>query len=344
MQVTAYAKAMVAASLIGLSCHAAADQLRLKNGDILTGEVLKKEGDAVEFRTAYAGVIKVVWAEIASLDSAKALDIVLNDKERVEGAFVSLDDVEDGRAWIKLENEQYRDIELAELRYINPSPELVRGGYKWTGRINVGGTWTQGNSETQALRLDTETIIRTLQNRYTAGAIFNRAEDRGNSTQFNSRGYAKYDHFWSRRWYAYGVTSLEQDRFRDLQLLTTIGGGSGYQMYESPNLNLSLEGGLAYVSERHYTDPDKNYAALRWAVKYDQKLLNGFTQFFHEHEALMSLEDTRDMLIYAKTGFRFPLTERLNASTQWNVTWDGSPTPGRKEIDSTLLFSAGYAW
>lgn len=334
--------------MMGQASAVMADEIRMKNGDVLTGEIIKKEGDSVTFRTKYAGDINIVWAEIANVSSDKQLDIVLNNRERLNGTLSST--YEEGRAGIQLvdekaaDQEAYEDIELASLRYINPSPELVRGGYKWTGRVNAGGTWAQGNNVYKQVRFDAESILRTLQNRYTVGGVFNRSEDRTSTTAFNSRAYGKYDHFWTEKWYAYAAASGEQDRFRDLQLLLTAGGGSGYQMFESPNLNLSLEGGLAYVMEKRYVEEDKDYPALRWAIKYDQKFFNGFTQFFHEHEALWNMEDTRDLLFTSKTGFRFPLTQRLNASTQLNFLWDGRPADGRKSMDSVLLFNVGYAW
>ena len=325
------------------SAQVAADEIRMKNGDVLTGDVVKKEGPKLIFKTSYAGEISLDWDAVESLDSDKTLDLVLANKKKYKAGLAAMGDgiaVMDPK-----EATRIAEIKLSEVKYINPSPELVRGGYRWTGRMNLGGTWTQGNSDTRALRFDAESIVRTLQNRYTVGAVFNRAQDRGNDTQFNSRGYGKYDHFLEgSEWYMYANAAFEQDRFRDIRLRSNIGGGAGRQVVESPDKNLSLEGGLNYINEVHYTAEDESYPSLRWAVKYDQMLLHGMTQFFHEHEAFVSITNADDMLVFSKTGFRFPLTSRLNASTQLNLNWDKSPAPGRKEADSTLMFTVGYGW
>ena len=50
-----YTAAIFLSLCLLLSNLACADQLRLKNGDILTGEVVRKETDKLLFKTDYAG-------------------------------------------------------------------------------------------------------------------------------------------------------------------------------------------------------------------------------------------------------------------------------------------------
>ena len=156
-------------------------------------------------------------------------------------------------------------FDLVSAKYLNPTPDLTGQGIRWSGNINAGASLTNGNSETRQLRFDAETIARALRQRYTVGGQFNRAEDRGRDTLFNSRANAKYDYFFSKKWYGYSNVTLENDRFRDLRLRSTIGAGSGYQIFETPNINLSLEAGLNYVSEDYYEEED-NAAAVGASV------------------------------------------------------------------------------
>ena len=46
----------------------------------------------------------------------------------------------------------------------------------------------------------------------------------------------------------------------------------------------------------------------------------------------------------SQTGFRIPLIDKLNATTQYNVDWDNTPTGGRGSTDKILLLTVGYAW
>jgi putative salt-induced outer membrane protein YdiY len=324
-----------------------ADEIRLKNGDLISGTIVKKETSVIVIKTSYAGDINIQWSEIETVKSDKPVHVVLSDGSSLRGP---LQEDEPGVAKVELPQPdeekaaEEKNFDLREVRYINPTPDLTGEGVRWTGNINAGGAITQGNTETKSLRFDGETIARTLKNRYTVGGVFHRDKDRGRDTQFNSRAHAKYDRFFTPKWYGYINSSFENDRFRDLRLRRMVGVGNGYQIFETPNLNLAVEGGLNHIHEDYYDAPDDSYPGLRWAVKYDQLFFSGKTKFFHEHEALVGFQENNHMLFFSKTGFRFPLVYNMHASTQLNYDWDSDPAEGREEYDSTLMFTVGYGW
>lgn len=336
---------------------ASADEIRMKNGDVLTGKIVKKETDRVIFRTTYAGEIPIQWSEVANVISDQPVQIVLLDGTSVNGVLVKTEPGSAKVAFAKIKDEPQQDdrpteelpeasFDLVSTKYLNPTPDLTGEGMRWSGNMAAGATLTRGNNETKQLRFDAETIARALQQRYTVGGHFNRAEDRGRNTLFNSRAYGKFDYFFSKKWYGYANTTLENDRFRDLRLRSTYGAGTGYQIFETPERNLSLEGGLNYVSEDYYEEEedDDSYPGIRWATKYDQLLFTGSTRFFHEHEVLIGLNEVSQTLVFSKTGFRFPLIFNFNASAQFNFNWDSTPAEGREKEDSTLMFTLGYGW
>lgn len=348
------AKHLTAILLAGVSClslHASADEIHMKNGDILTGTIVKKETTTIVFRTSYAGDLNIQWSEVENLKSDKPIHVVLSDGSNLRGP---VREYEPGVATIVLqenkpnEEEQLeegaKEFDLRQTKYINPTPDLSGEGVRWTGNINAGGTLTRGNNESKYLHFDGETIARTLKDRYTLGGVFNRTENTENTTQFNSRGYGKYDHFFTPKWYSYINTTHEMDRFRDIRLRSVFGGGTGYQLFETPNLNLALEGGLNYIREDFYLDEDDEYPGARWAIKYDQTLFSGKAKLFHEHETLVGFQEQNHFLFYSKTGLRFPLVFNMNASTQLNYNYDSSPSQGRKKTDATLMFTVGYGW
>lgn len=333
----------------------AADEIRMKNGDVLRGEIVKKETDRVIFKTSYAGEIPIQWSEVANLISDKPLHAVLVDGTALQGTLVLTDPGSGKMESVKVRDEVANNempeqelpeanFDLASMKYLNPTPDLTGQGLRWSGNINAGGSLTNGNTETKQLHFDAETVARALGHRYTFGGQFNRAEDHGANTLFNSRANAKYDYFFSKKWYGYANGTLENDRFRDLRLRSTVGVGSGYQIFEKPDLNLSVEGGLNYIYENFYAEEDDSYPGLRWATKYDQLFFSGKTKFFHQHEVLVGLKQTSQILAFTRTGFRFPLLFDFNATVQYNFDWDSAPPEGREKGDSTLMFTVGYGW
>ncbi|SNR87679.1 Putative salt-induced outer membrane protein YdiY [Methylobacillus rhizosphaerae] len=338
---------MVSLGLLSLSAEA--DEVRLKNGDVITGKVLRKLDEKVVFKTSYAGDIQITWSEIETIKTDEPLAVTLTDRTNIK---TPIESNEAGKATIQLAQQeqqenseaQTKEIPLSDLMYINATPELSGVGVNWSGRINLGGSITQGNTDTTTLRLDGESIARTLNHRLTVAAVVNRATSDGYNTQFNNRSSIKLDRFISKKWYVYANNTLENDKFRDIKLRTMTGVGSGYQVYERPDLNLFIEGGLNYVTVNYYDAENESYPGARWAVKYDQRILGGNTQFFHEHEVLLGLDSASNALAFTKTGLRFPIIENFNASIQYNLDWAGQPAEGRKSVDSALIFGLGYSW
>jgi putative salt-induced outer membrane protein YdiY len=323
------------------SYSAIADTVKLKNGDWLTGTVIKKETDKLVFKTKYTGEINILWSEIATLNTDKPVKVVLSDDSTFDARLQkrTLGRVKVVNTGLKMSTE----LDLNDLSYINPSPEVSKGGITWKGYADLGGAITQGNSDTSVLRFDTEGIARTKKNRLTLGGKVNRAKSNDEQTEFNSKGYAQVDHFLSKKWFVYGNGSLEHDRFKNISLRSNVGLGSGYQFYEQTDLNLSVEAGINYVNVDYDQAEDESYASGRWALKYDQLIFSN-VRFFHQHEVLISLENSADTLVFTKTGLRVPIAENLNASTQLDIDYDNEPAVGREKADKTLLFSLGYGW
>lgn len=318
-----------------------ADTIKLKNGDVLTGEVIKKETDKLVLKTSYAGEIKITWSEVDTIDTKEPVKLMLVDGSILEGQIQQT--APEHIKVINLVENTNTNLSLNELAYINPSPAIAGEGIVWKGQANLGGAITQGNAETTVLRFDAEAIARTKKNRGTIGGYLNRADNNNEDTVFNSKGYFQLDHFLTKQWYVYANGSLENDKFRDISLRSSTGLGTGYQVYESPERNLSIEAGINYIDTDFDVAEDEQYASGRWALKYDQLVFQR-VKFFHQHEVLFSLEDIANTLVFTKTGLRVPIADNLNASTQLNVDYAGQPAEGRERLDKTLLFSLGYGW
>ena len=112
---------------------AAADEVRLKNGDVLTGEIVKKETSILVFKTSYAGQIQIQWSEIETLKSDNPVHVILTDNSNLRGPLVET--TEPSAAKIQLakakekaeevedEEENEREFDLLKIRYINPTPD-----------------------------------------------------------------------------------------------------------------------------------------------------------------------------------------------------------------------------
>jgi putative salt-induced outer membrane protein YdiY len=321
---------------------ALADEIVLANGDRLTGKVVRKETDTLVLNTAYAGDLNIRWADIRRITTDTPQTVYFADGNKLIGTLRS---EEDGTVIVASgDTLTSSPIPMEKLRFINPSAEVSGEGVKMTGHINAGLSSTSGNTESKKYYLDTEAVARTRDNRYTLGARAAYTEDHEVETESNWIGYMKFDHFVSKKWYAYANGDFENDKFKDIRLRSTLGLGSGYQFFESETTNLSLEGGLTYVNTDFLIGADDDYPAARWALKFDHTLFKTKLQFFHMHEAYVGIEDVEKAFVRSQTGLRLPLYKNLNTTVQYNVDWDNNPTEGRVRTDKALLLTLGYIW
>ncbi len=312
-----------------------ADEIHLKNGDRISGDILSMKDNKLTLNTSYAGELGIKWSEVVSMKTDKEISVILNNGYLIRGM---TQDAEEGR--VRLSGDRTGQCEVIDIADVKAVDVMER--LKIKARANMGINSIRGNSNQDATYFDGEVILRTAENRYTAGGNLNRTEDSGKTIENNSHGHLKYDYFISKKWFAYANTSFETDKLVDLNLRSLYGVGSGYQFLETPITNLYIEAGINYVTEDYMTISDENFISGRWAVSYDRYFHNRNFQFFHFHEGYGSFEDTNDWFIKSKTGLRIPLFTGFNASLQLNLDWDNDPPPGKKRFDRALMFTLGY--
>src|SRR5258708_29078390 len=83
----------LAVALFGfLCCQALADQVSLKNGDRLSGTIVKSDGKTLVLHTDYAGDVTLKWDAVQGIESGEALHVELQDGKTVVGPVTTSDD------------------------------------------------------------------------------------------------------------------------------------------------------------------------------------------------------------------------------------------------------------
>ncbi|MBU4010188.1 MAG: hypothetical protein KJ882_05430, partial [Proteobacteria bacterium] len=134
-----------------------ADEIRLKNGDHITGKIIKLDAEKMTFKTSYAGELSIVFKEITGIRTDAPIDVILSDGTKAKGIVTT---GSDGNINIKTELiEQPLSFELANIKQINPPPPSP--AVKIKGRLNVGINITDGNTNTKTYHGDGELVART---------------------------------------------------------------------------------------------------------------------------------------------------------------------------------------
>jgi len=284
--------------------------------------------------------VKIDLKRIRNLQSEKPMTVILDDTKRLYGKVSG-----DGAQITVQPTDQSATRREPTGKVSNILPGIVTGReWKRSGHINFGWSGSSGNTDVTRLHTDAEIVARRGRIRYTAGAVVNYAEDRNVESESNAVMHAKYDRFFTPKWYTYTNTTLENDKFRDIHFRGTLGFGSGWQGIATSRTNLALEGGLEYVYTDFYFVPDDQFPTARLALRFDHYLIPDKVQFFHKIVGYVSMENSQKSFARAATGLRMPLRDNFVATTEYDVSWDGEPTPGRASTDRVLLFSLGYKW
>ena len=73
-------------ALAGLLASAAwADQVVMKNGDRVTGTIIKQDGKSITIKTVNFGVVAAPWDQVASAESEQPVTVVMKDGKIVAG-------------------------------------------------------------------------------------------------------------------------------------------------------------------------------------------------------------------------------------------------------------------
>ena len=239
--------------LLGFASLAAvADQVRFKNGDQLTGEILKSDAKNLLISTKVAGQVTVSWPEIQELHSDLPLHIVLADGKELVGRMATREgslEIFVGQS-ITLETSKESVMALrnnAEQAAYEKSqhPSLLQN---WNGGVDAGFELSRGNSKTRNFRFAFAAARKVSHEemRVYAESLYSIDDVPGASPHVSAnenRGGARLDHdFASSRFFMFANTDFMTDALQDLNLRSVVGGGIGYHFIERNNATFESSG------------------------------------------------------------------------------------------------------
>ena len=219
-----------------------------------------------------------------------------------------------------------------------------RYAIKTSGFLRGGLNIVTGNSDTKDYDLSGRFVGETGKTRLTLNAEYGFSKDNAATTRDRLLGGIKYDYFIEDHIYSFINADFERDKFQELNLRTALGTGLGYQFYKSDDLNLNIETGPNFVNEDYeISTRDNNYAALRWAFNYDQKLTD-ILSIYHNHRIIQSLKVSNDIVGNARSGINVPIFNSVQAGFEWRLDWNNNPVSGNDKIDQGYIATIGYVF
>ena len=321
--------------LLALLPHVAlADEVRMKNGDRLTGEIVRMEKDMLIFRAAYAEEnLGISWVEVDCISSERNLPTEFKDNELLIGRISCPEN-----GLFQIESTligKSIPTPLNQLQSVNPST--------YSGVFNLGGSLNSGNTDTRALNVATRFQVRTRKHRFTVDAKHNYGEANRVTTTRNSSASLKYDFFAREKIYSYAQSLTEQDTFANLNLRNTEGLGMGYQFFDTRQLSTFVEAGISFFNEDVIVGVDKHNAAGRWAAGIDWEAVPKRLKLFHRQEGYYS-GSVNSVVLRTEQGLRIPLIDNVSANFEVDYRFNRHPEAGKKNSDMNAILGLTYEY
>jgi putative salt-induced outer membrane protein YdiY len=329
-----------------------ADQVVLKNGDRVTGSIVKKDRNALTIDSTHFGIITMPWDEVESVTADTPLNVVLPGDQTVRATLQT----RTGQIEVAVLDAP-RSIAPAELVALRNDAEqeaydrLLHPGLLdlWTVDGSLGFAGAKGNAET--LTITTPINFARVTNTSATTAYFNSirssAEIDGVNTQTASavRGGWGYNRNLTGKMFLNAFNDYEYDKFQSLDLRVVLGAGAGYHAWQGEKGSLDLVGGGAWNREAFSPDPDpsftRNSAEAYWGNNFAFKL-NSRTSLTQGFRMFNNLSNSGEYRMNFDLRATTAITDWLNWNVALSDRYLSNPVPGRKAND--VLYSTGLGF
>ncbi len=326
----------------------------LRNGDRLTGLLERIDGDSWVFSYGGQGVT-IPAAQIVGFSSADPIGVRLDDGTI---AAVTIAPTQGGAGLLLTPSTgaPLRTVTPGQIAAVGSAADLGTlipphvGFFTpiakfWVANLAFGFSDNSGNSRARSLSTTVDVERRTSKDRITLGLGLNRessqiADGDFEATVSKYHGSLRLDVFFNRRFFVFGGTRQERDRFQDIALRSTYNVGLGYQAVakDDTDLNFSFAGG---VRRESFISAGSETAGVATAAS---KLRHNFGPAFILWQLDLSpkVEDVEDFRLVSNVSLTAPLFLGIGFRIGVLDEYNSRPQLGIKKNDLLITTRLTY--
>jgi putative salt-induced outer membrane protein YdiY len=330
--------------LCALACSTTvlADEVYFKNGDRLSGKIVRMTDSKLVLQSKVAGEVTVNLAGVKTFSTEEPVEVHLKDGTVLRQPVAAAEPNE--FALQTAAPLQPQKFPLAEVASINPPPAPKP---KWTGSVSGSVGLTTGNTKSSSITGSVSLSRRSEQDRTTAGAdvakVSQTDRDTGESQTTESwwRLHGQYDYFFTKKLFGFVNGRYEKDDIALLERRVVVGGGAGYQWIENDTTAFSTNLGLASLFEKYKPQPEtNNELSLQAGYALSHELWKN-TKLLHDLTYYPSFDDFSDFFLTSTAEVRTNLTKTMFANFKVIYNYDATPAPNRGSTDTKYLLGVG---
>lgn len=334
-----------------ISAAALADEIKLKNGDRLSGSIVKADGKTLTLKTDYAGVVTIAVEAIAQISTDQPLYVALAEGRTIMGQIAT----REGKYEVTGKEAAPVMVEPAGIEAIRSQPEqtayerLQRPSWLelWNGGMDFGYSLTTGNTRTNNLALGANLGRQTRRDKTSLYAAFINAKNNSKGvteTTANAiRGGGRYEIGVTSRISAFGFADFEYNEIQLLDLRAVLGGGLGYYAVKNDRVQLQFFGGGSYNRESFSTGLKRNSAEILTGQDLSLRLSDRM-MFKERFQFFPNMTESGE---YRHT-FDASLSTKITSWMNWSITasnrYLSNPVAGAKNNDLLLTTGVGISF
>jgi putative salt-induced outer membrane protein YdiY len=331
-------------ALVLTAAPALGDSVRLKSGDLISGEIESISDDKLIIDPPFADPIEIKIKYIASIETTRPVTVTFRDGRETTG-LVDLD--EHGKMRVNVKTSRWEAAHADDpwllrrnresvpqegtsqpIDSLHAVQELELAYYRYEAEIGLGFNAASGNTDSSALSLESKLAPYWGPNSLTLDGEIERRESNGDIDAKNWRISASYERELTAKWFAYLVNLDESDPFQNLNLRAAVGTGGGYKFWDADPNHLELSLGFGYVREDFsVASADRDFGAAIWELDGSRDFFNGDVTFYHQDFVIKALT-AKQLLLKTTQGVKLDLPGDFDLKLEVQYDYTADPAPG----------------
>lgn len=314
------------------------DKIRLRNGDVITGNLKELDRGKLRFRTRTMDTIYINWVDIETIDADKYVRVEKADGTYVYGIVGPSE---------KKNTLEIRDggsvVEVPILSVSNIQPIRKRRSFlrRLEGSVSAGIDYKKASD---VLLINLSSNVRYREQKYEIEGVAKWNEtsrtEENNSSRAELTG--NYTRFLQNRWFWRGSLGFERNEELGIDLRALITATAGNYLLETPTLRWEVNGGLAQNSEKRIdgTDVTSTEGLIRTSLDIF-KLSVPITTLSANIAVFPSITESDRVRMNSDITLRNEIIRDLFWDLSLYATYDSKPIEGAAQDDWGIVTSIG---
>jgi Protein of unknown function, DUF481 len=323
-----------------------ADEVVLKNGNHLTGTIVKLDDKKLVLNTDFADTINIKWETVSSFTASTPVIVQTADKK------LTVSSLEQKGDNLDLNTTSGQPVEIATANVTALRSESEQGAYEkslhpglaqaWAGGVNFGLALATGNSDTLSVSTGVNLNRTTLKDQLSvySTTVYSKDNQADKVTANAIQGGFRYDRNITKKIFWYAGSDFEYDSLQNLDIRAIPNGGLGWHAINAPATVLDVFFGVAYTYESYSTGVTNNLFSPSVGEQFSHKF-NDRTTFTEKAFIFpyVSGGQAGNYRFAFDAGLSTKISRWLNWQTSMSDRYVSNPPVGTKGND--LLLSTG---